>query len=79
MISLVPHHLKGNRHMAFAKDLSEAFQKFVPGTKMKRTLNPTARAAKKINAIVALVMSNLRTNGSRILDQFMKVYSLKPA
>ena len=46
---------------------------------MNSTLSATAAAANMTKAMVALVISNFRMKGSRTRDQFMKVYSLKPA
>lgn len=53
-------------------------QKFVPGTKMKRTDRRRVTMRKSTQAMIARLVNNLRTYGSLMRDQFIKVYSLKP-
>lgn len=50
----------------------------VPGTKMNRTLKEAATKRPIMTAAVARLFKSLRTYGSRIGAQFMKVYSLYP-
>lgn len=66
------------RFWAVVRRMSTCYSRW-PGTKMKSTMVQTPVKTVKNRTISARLFRSLRTYGSRMRDQFMNVYSLRPA